>query len=415
MKDVIVLGAGYSLTLGVVRSLGMAGYNSRVMVVSNADERIVGSSKYAIKCCNYLKIIGKNDIYNRILRKVFKKSSIKIDYNHLWIALEELRGSDERILVIPVSDSYCVMLDEHAKQLSEHYVLPDIHEGSRRIVRFMDKMIQKQLARKCGLLTANGNVFSTDERGIRGAIQQNIFPCFVKVLISANVSHGKTFYSICKNELELEQAMKKAGNGGCNKVLVEEFLETEKELCAYGVAYKGSVLIPACMETLRGGIGACKGVAVEGVVTSAKRLGKTKEKLKQFVKESGLTGLFCIDMIQSKGEHYFLEMNLRSGGSIYAVTLAGANLPGALADMIYHNSSSEPVEVRRTVHFLSEVTELYTYMDGFISKKEYKTHMAGGQERFIQSEVDPEPWKEFRKQVFLTRFIKSFQRLIKVK
>ena len=44
MTDVIVVGRHYAITLGVVRSLGEAGYGVRLLALSNYAARIAGKS-----------------------------------------------------------------------------------------------------------------------------------------------------------------------------------------------------------------------------------------------------------------------------------------------------------------------------------------------------------------------------------
>lgn len=374
MKDVIVIGKGYSITLGVIRSLGEAGYGVRLLALSDHVARISGSSKY--------------------VKQVFQTEK---QYDLVLKGMETLRGDDDRILVFPLNDSICMQLDQNAKQLQDHYIIPTLTAYSGGITEFMDKLVQKRAAEQCGLLTARGASYTTDDTGIEQAVEQVAFPCFQKPLASVkSKTGGKTCFAKCSNQEELRKAMQNARAQECDIVLLEEFLAIDKELTAYGVAANSRVYIPACMETLRGGFNDVKGVAAEGVVKSSKCFGETKEKLEEFVRNSGLTGLFCIDVIQSNGKLYFSEMNLRAGGSCYAITLAGVNLPAALADMVYNSSAEGPQDIGREVHFLNEYIEVSTFSQGFTSKKDYKAHMSGATERLIQSTDDPKPWKKFR-------------------
>ena len=392
MHDVIVMGGNYSTVLGVARSLGEAGYKARLLAFDKATQNIAGKSKYVETCCQ----VARNN---------------KQNYTEVYRALEKLRGENNHLLIIPLDDVSCMMLDEHALELSAHYDVPNINGEPGALSRFLEKMPQKELARQCGIPAAEGKAYHTDAEGIERAVSEVRFPCFLKPLASAKCIASKDFFAKCDTGEELRRAMNKARNNhACKNVLVEDFLDIEKELCAYGVAGNGKVFIPACMETLRGGYGCHKGVAVEGIVTSARHLGVLKEKLETFVKRSGFTGMFCIDMIQSNGIIFFSEMNLRNGGSGYGVTLAGANLPGTLADMVYHDSSQGPEDIRRDVRFLSERLELDACVDGFISIKDYETHIADVQERFIEDEKDPRPWESFKKTAFrklLKKRIKS--------
>jgi predicted ATP-grasp superfamily ATP-dependent carboligase len=385
LKDVIVLAKSYIITLGVARSLGEAGYGVKVLALNQNTGLISGKSKYVKEVCK-----------------------ARDNFEEIWCALEELRGHEERILVIPLEDITCRMLDEHAKQLQEHYEIPTLGIRNGGITEFMDKTTQKRAAQQCGLLVASGKAYSTDDEGIEQAVKEVLFPCFQKPLASSNsISGSKECFAKCTNREELQSAMKKARNQACGMVLLEAFLPIEKELTAYGVAKNGQVYLPACMEAFR----LNKGVAAEGIVKSAKCLGETKRKLEEFVSNTGLTGLFCIDLIQSDGKLYFSEINLRGGGSGYAITLAGANLPGALADMVYNHSAEGPEDIQREVRFLNEFIELAAFRDGNVSWKEYKSHMAGQQERFVENKLDPKPWRTYRIRVEGKSIIWRFLRL----
>ncbi len=377
MKDAIVIAKTHTITLGVVRSLGKAGYGARVLTLNKNVARIVGKSKYVRQVC----VAG-------------------LSFEEIWQAMEALRGTDRFILAIPLNDDVCLMLDEHSEQLREHYAIPKLEGMPGGIKRFMDKMVQKQAAQQCGLLTAPGQSYTTDDDGIERAVREAAFPCFQKPLASANSkSGGKACFAVCTNQDELRNAMRGAEGCGCGDVLLEAYLPIEKELTAYGVAANGQVFIPACMEALRSN----KGVAAEGMIRSASCLGETKEALESFVRKCGLTGLFCVDLIQCGGKLYFTEINLRSGGSGYGATLAGANLPATLANMIYGRSMEGPKDIQREVHFLNEYVELNSVMDGSITNQEYRAHMSQALERFIRSEDDPEPWKCYCRYVLIRK------------
>ena len=380
MNTVIVIGKNYTITLGVIRALGEANYNTKLIGLSKYTGIIAGRSKYITDSIT-----------------LSSNQTGMPDFNELFCAMEKMRGNEEKILVVPLHDATCMVLDQHATQLELHYDIPKTLNNHKNLSYYMDKSIQKELAQKCGLLTAQGKKYSIDDEEIHNASKEVGFPCFFKALFSAEMIGAKNLLTKCSNENDLKTAIEKAREGKCENVLIEEFLPIEKELTAYGVAANGKVYIPACMEALRGGYSDHKGVAAEGVVKSAQCLGDIKDRLIKLVKEIALEGLFCIDLIQSHGQLFFSEINLRGGGSGYGITLAGANLPGTLADIIYRNSTYGPDNIQKEVHFLNEMIELEGYTDGYISLKAYKKHMSGKQSRFVKNKADPGPWREFKK------------------
>ncbi|MCR5074053.1 MAG: ATP-grasp domain-containing protein [Clostridiales bacterium] len=386
MREVIVVGMNYSIALGVIRSLGVLGYGVRLLAFNRRVEEIAGSSKYVTKCIQ-----------------------TSFDPEHIRQGLDELRGNENNILVIPLNDRCCRIIDEQYEALSEHFILPNMNDRPGAVSAFMNKTKQKETAEKCGMKTAAGGEYTTDDDGITSAKDKVRYPCFLKPSASANIPNSKTALSVCKNEDELIRAMVLSRDKGCGSVLIEEYLNVTKELCIYGVAGNDFVYAPALVETIREGVAEHRGVAAEGIVRSANRIRDIKEKVEDLVKSTGLTGLFCVDLLQCGDEIYFSEINLRGGGSEYSATLAGANLPGTLADMVYKEKCTGPDDIIREVHFLNERIELDAFRNGYLSAKDYYRHCKSPTERFIQSDTDPEPWKRFKRYAFFCRIIRMIR------
>ena len=389
-NDVIILGNNYYSVLGAARSLGEAGYHSRLLVMQKAAKKIAGSSKYVRNCIK-----------------------TTLDYTQIYQDLEQLRGTSDQILIIPIHDRTLRMLDEHEAELSEHYLFPRIF-GGKTITHYMDKMVQKELAQQCGLLTAKGRICKTDDAGIEQTVNEiDFYPCFTKPLASFRCNAAKGIFAICRNEEELRKALMNAKHKGSDSILVEEFLDIEKELSVYGFAVDGKVYMPARMDMIRSGFGRHKGVAAEGIITSSETFGELKQKLIRFVEEMHFSGLFCIDLIQSNSKIYFSEMNLRCGANGYAVTKAGVNLYALYADMIYHKTSEKPTDIVKETHFLCEHIETDAFLDGFISYKEMKSNLSHEGVRFIEDREDPAPWhaaKRLAAKQYMTKRIKRILR-----
>ena len=389
MKRVIVIGRNYSTVLGLARSLGEAGYDVRLLALSGPVADVASESRYISKT-----------IY--VPFDFFEESSAEQEIK----ALEELRGEEDKVLIIPARDITCLMLEKHWERMSEHFYFPNINNTPGELSRFSDKDVQKKLAAECGILTAGGKAYSTDDAGIALAADESVFPCFAKPLSSSRSMHEKNYIAVCDDSASLSDMMKKAAEEGkCGRMLVEKKLDIIKELSAYGAAANGNVYLPAVVETLRSGLGTHMGVAAEGIVLPSSSLGDLKEKLENFVKKSGISGLFCIDLAQCNDGIYFLEMNLRMGGSCYAVTMAGANLPAALADMVY-SGSCKMNDIKGNINFLSEFIEIDNFLKGLISFRTFFRHMSGCKNRFIKNKSDPKPWNKVKK-IFLKTFIRN--------
>ena len=329
MKRIIIIGRNYSTVLGLARSLGEAGYDVRLLALTQSVADIASESRYISKT-----------IY--VPFDFFEEESAEQEIR----ALEELRGNEEKVLIIPGRDITCLMLEKHWDRLSPHFYFPNINNIPGKLSSFSDKDVQKKLADECGIPVPKGNAFLTDENGISLAVKESVFPCFVKPLSSSRSMHEKNYIVACEDAESLASMMRLARDEGkCPQMLVEQKLDIKRELSAYGMAARGQVFIPAVIETLRSGLGTHMGVAAEGKVLPISSFGDLKEKLELFVKKSGLSGLFCVDLAETPDGIYFLEMNIRMGGSCYAVTMAGVNLPAIFADILYTGSSERIADI----------------------------------------------------------------------
>ena len=374
MADIIVLGSNYSTTLGAVRAIGMAGYNVSLISTSKECASIVERSKYVDETC-----------------------TCSLEYTDIFRSLEAMRGNKDKSLIFPTNDYGTSLLDLHMEELKEHYVFPNIEKSPEKMTAFMDKYKQKCLAAECGIAVPEGGIYEGSTDGIEKAKREVQYPCVVKAISSVGYLKSKTLLSVCNNKSELEKAMIAAIEKEWSHILVERYLEIEKEYAVYGLALDGRVVLPSCLHTRRSGHGSHKGVTAEGVMLFPDFLGEDKNKLEKLVQRSGLNGLFCIDLILSNNQIFFVEMNLRYGASGFAATMAGANLPGAYVDAMLSNKEIDKnMRMLYEPQFLNEKVELDDYRMGYISWREYKAHQKNNMIRFIKSKDDPGPWKKFQ-------------------
>ena len=370
----IAIGMNYAMTLGLLKSLGSAGYRTGFITYNQTCYKVLSNSRYAAD--------------TRL---------IKFCFEELFDALETIRGDDNKALIVPANDYVCLMLDKHYEQLKTHYYFPVAGSGYGNIERFMSKTEQKRLAREIGLPVAEGKEYATDPEGIRTATAECSFPCFVKPVVSAITNGSKDVIGVCRNEEELMQTMAFTRKRNGSAVVVEEYLEVERELSVYGVSIKGSVIMPAVVAAKEFGCGASKGIMAEGTVHPIEYLGDLAAPLARFAAEFGLDGLFCIDLLVSNGKVFFSEVNLRSGASLYAVTMAGVNLPGLLADYSLAGKTDRNTVIEREACFVNEKELLSSWRGGHIGNRAFVQALLHNDIHFLRDEEDPEPWKAYRK------------------
>ena len=164
------------------------------------------------------------------------------------------------------------------------------------------------------------------------------YPVLTKVIMSTQGAwKGDVF--ICKNEEELKEAYKHIK---AYEVLVQEFIEKDNELCVDGVSIDGGreVFISYTSEYIR----FTKKSYGDYFWMKQYRNEKMKEKIRNVIKASHYSGIFCLECLIGKdGELYYLETNFRNSGWSYAHTCGGVNLPviWAKATLANHISTDE--------------------------------------------------------------------------
>ena len=141
------------------------------------------------------------------------------------------------------------------------------------------------------------------------------------------------------------------------------------------------------------------------------------DKFKQFVLATGFVGIFDIDFFLSGGKYYFCEMNLRFGGSGYAITKMGVNLPAMLVRSLRGESIDNMKQVfTGTATYVNERMCMDDWQNGFITTFEFHNTIENADILFVRDERDPEPERQFKKAIRkykFKRFVKMCLRKLK--
>jgi biotin carboxylase len=222
---------------------------------------------------------------------------------------------------------------------------------------------------------------------------------------------------LCCNADELKGALKKY----CElDVLCEEYADIKDEYSILGASTQNGVIAPAVLKVTRGGTRSRKGVAVTGELLEPSVLGDIIQKAKEYVKSLNYTGLFDIDLIQTKdGRIYFIELNFRAGASAQALTAQGVNLAKNLADSLIFNKPLNDDKLKATgKSFVSEKLLIEEYARGDINLTQVKKYMSASDIYFIKDENDKVAYRHFKKYYIpatLMRIIYKFADKIKSK
>ena len=392
-QKVIVIGRNYTSRLGMIRALGMAGYDVAVIKTNRypVSEDIDAYSKY-VKEYHYAKEPNRNELVSVIL---------------------SLKSEKGETVLIPVDDFAASTIDENIDLLKADFLFPNIGMEQGAVNRLMDKNYQKQLARQAGLNVAEGWVVNIENHQytLPGDIKYPVFP---KPQIS--FKGNKRCMRKCNNERELRNVLDNVAKNKDCPMLLEQYCEITKEYALLGFSDGKEVVIPAMLQMLVSGSGGHHGVTLKGKIFNPDDNAFVNQ-LKQFMQSLHFSGLFDIDAYESNGKLYFNELNLRFGASGYAITNSGINLPNCLIKHLTGEKLTTEINKVNEAVFVNEKVAYDDFYNGFISLSQYNKYIEEGNFEFIISDDDPKPYEMFRSQNFslkkrLKRDIKYILRFI---
>lgn len=387
---VMIVGRNYCSNLCMARSMGAAGYDVEILRIFTKKPKWYDFMKW-LKPDAYSKYVKAYRICvsNRQDEPVVKK-------------LKAIADKNRKMLLIPADDMVASIVDANYNKLKKHYLIPNINGEQNAINRMMGKEIQKQMALEYGLPVVNSCMIRAKKGGIYTIPETVNYPCFVKPNISKN--GFKTTMTKCENEIELKAVLNKLSKSKTTEVLVEDFIQIKREWSILGVSTPEGVVGPGLFGAEEGGHGARRGVALLGKIRPTSEHQELINNILGFIGTMNFTGLFDVDLLEAEdGTMYFIELNLRFGGSGYAVEQCGCNLPGMFADYM---TAGTPIDLDCAVKetgkfFISEKIMIEEYMEELLSWNDMKDRMGKADIFFIKDEKDPRPYKHFKKFLYL--------------
>lgn len=288
--DVIVIGGDHYNALGVIRSLGECGIRPYFVLLNDTKNAMSAQSKY-IKKLFLIKESEEDNIDNFLISNFGDANNKKI--------------------IIPTGDPIEKYLDEHYKELSAYFYLPNINETEGMITKYMDKLFQYELCKKNKVNIAESFFVDLNKK-----IDYNVFPN--KVIIKPDVSAdgNKADIIIATGISEIKKGLKSFKEKKYQNVLIQEFLDYSMEYAMMGIAYKDKVIIP--------GINSNNFIypSNRGNTSYAEMFPLSEFKynisnIEKMVSNMGYTGLFEIEMFLVGDKIYFNEMNFRNSANLY--------------------------------------------------------------------------------------------------
>ena len=397
-QKVVVIGHGSTSRLGLIRSAGELGCEVIVIVITSFWP-------YTKK----LKTVKPFDCYSKYVSHVHY-CPFQDEEGLIRLLLNRCRDAEQKVIILPSSDFAAAMVDRNRGRLSDDFFFPHIDGFSSPVLQWMDKERQKDVARSVGLDVPGSRVIAL--KGGAYQIPAGInYPCFTKALVT--LVGGKQCFNCCDNERELRHALDAIGAVQDVRILVEDYKEIETEYAVCGFSDGKEVVIPGIIQILTQTVSHF-GIARTGEIFPVSGYDQLVEQFKAFVRKIGFVGLFDIDFYYSGGTFYFAEMNLRFGGSGYAVTRAGVNLPAMLIRHFRGESySGMQTQIEKTATFVNERMCEDDWCAGDITSREFHQILSSTDIRFVEDAADPEPEKMFRLTHQADRVKKPLKKLLR--
>lgn len=368
----IVIGRNFTSRIGMIRAAGEAG--CEVVV---------------IQTYSYKKRFHDPDYYS----KYVSEYCLSQDYNQqqLLDMIKQYKSNDRIIVLLPTDDFSLSVIDEHLEELEKDFLCTNINHKQGEIVHKMNKDLQKELAKKSGLDVAEGWI-SKKQNGVYEIPKGINYPCFTKPQ-ETTYGHLKTFLLPCGSEEELNNRLSIIGKEYDNPILIEEYHKIDKEYTVLGLSLDGEAVIPGIVTKIVNWYG----MTTTGSVSPLSKMPELLSKLKDFMKEIGLTGLFDIELYESNGKLYFNELNLRASSIAFALTYKGINLPAILINYLmgYDVNLSVVPNTFDTYICGSEAAMRNMYKENFISFFKYKNLINSVDIRSLKFKDDNKPAEMF--------------------
>lgn len=398
---VIILGHGFTSRLGVARSLGAAGYPVAIVAIDPKYKEVTTRGTKPV------------DFYSRYVNEFY---FCPVDQEQLvFFLLQEFSNTNQKPILFPTSDFTAAAIDANINRLQDFFVFPNICMQSGEIIHWMDKEKQKKRAVECGLNVAHGEIIKVKDGSF--FIPQTIkYPCFCKPLCT--LSGAKHGLKKCNNSNELYENLKFLSHKRQEiDVMVEEFLTIDKEFALVGFSDGETVTIPGILHILEMAEGGHFGVARKGEVLPITQFAEVVEKFKTFVRSLHFVGLFDIDFLLCKGNIYFDEMNMRIGGSGYAITKCGVNLPRMMADFLSSGAySNTGAQVQTLATYVNDRMCIDDWLHDYITTEHMRNLFKEADISFIEDCEDSSPYRHFKndfKRIAFQRIVRKLRKFLK--
>lgn len=326
------------------------------------------------------------------------------------VLLEKCRVDGEKPLLLSVDDDSASLIDRIQDQIKNHFCFSNIDNKTGAIAELMDKALQKKLAKQMGFQVVES--WPVDCIDGEYTIPEGVkYPCYVKGRLSYH--SAKQYQKKCNSEDELVNWLRIVAQKNPSPLLIEEYIEIEKEYGIIGYSDSHYIILPGIVDLLDSGHGVHKGVSAFGRVNNFGNNETLKRQIESFIKNIRLSGLFNIDIVESHGKLYFVELNLRFAAYGYAVYRAGVNLPAFYIYRLRNQDiSALNTNVTNGFSYVNEKVAMDDVIYGYRSLNDYRHLINSADCRMIKQDDDYDPYMMYRRAIPVLLIKSRIKRLL---
>ena len=375
----IVIGRNYTTRLSLIRAAGMVGCDVVVIQTQKSQkdvQRIDASSRFVVDC----------------------KISREPDQRELIDTILQYKDGAREKLILPADDYAAATVDLYFDELKDYFVFPHVNHTPGAVIQLMNKSFQKQLAQEAGFQVAKGWVCKMVD-GVYQIPDVVTFPCFTKPQDSCQ-GPLKHYQRKCGTRKDLESVLSEIAQIYNGSILVEEYVDIEREYGVQGTSLNGVPIIPGVVLKDK----SRQGLTATGVICPISRIPSLEDKLRAFMEKTCFTGVFDVDLYEAEGKLFFNELNVRLGANGFALIYGVANVPGIfIKEMLgMHDDLPAIPGSFNDMRFASEKVLRDMYYDNAISYRSFNSSLKEADILSLKCKTDDAPYKVFwRNNTFL--------------
>lgn len=311
-------------------------------------------------------------------------------------------------LVKPVlftpSDEIIEFVDQHRPELHKSIIVPGTRE-SGLLTKIDDKNTMSDLAARIGFLIPASKIcrWDTDISDVK-------YPCILKPAHTTAGHKNEFKYRICKNEKELQNALKYVRHE--SEFILQQYIPKESVALVYGARMSDGRVKNAGVLIKDRFI--ASGDGSHGLLTTKYPSGIDENQITAFLQEIDYCGLYSFEYGLYEGKAYFFEVNLRNDGTSHYFYQAGANIPLAwYKSMIGMDEGTVPTSVTKNVWFIDEVFDVANVWNRTVSRKQWKKERAEANIFKYYATDDKKPWENMKRhrvsKIFQDTIIKKYR------